>query len=569
MYFMALAVDYDGTLAYDGRVKPKTIEALDKIKASGRKLIMVTGRQLADLKLVFDRLDLFDLIVAENGAVIFRPQTEKQSLLAESPRPEFIEKLKKSGVTPLEIGNIIVATREPQEGIVLEIIREMGLELNIIFNKGAVMVLPSGVSKATGLTEALHEVGLSLHNVVGIGDAENDHAFLHVVGVGVAVANASDAVKQNVGLVTQGECGKGVEELIDQLLKDEKMIVSKGRHKIHVGIDSQDMPVELNPDDSVLIAGNSGIGKSTLATALTEKMAANDFQFCIFDPEGDYEKLENSVGVGDIKSPPSQDQIIELLQEPAQNVVVNTLGVELKDRPSFFVGLAPKIVSLKTSTGRPHWLIIDEAHHLMPAAQKNASISLPREGTILITVHPEEINIDILKTLNVIIILGEQAPKVIKKVGYLIGEPVPDSSLVVPADDEVIVWRRTPDNIIKTVKADKPKQQHKRHTRKYAVGDLSEEFCFYFRGPHGALNLKAQNLMIFLQIAEGIDDTTWMYHLQNNDYSKWFQTHIKDNRLAEAAAKIESDRSLTPAQSRQAISDIVKELYTAPASATS
>ena len=48
----------------------------------------------------------------------------------------------------------------------------------MIFNKGAVMILPSGVNKATGLAAALEELGLSPHNVVGVGDAENDHAFL-------------------------------------------------------------------------------------------------------------------------------------------------------------------------------------------------------------------------------------------------------------------------------------------------------------------------------------------------------------------------------------------------------
>ena len=106
-------------------------------------------------------------------------------------------------------------------------------------------------------------------------------------------------------------------------------------------------------------------------------MVTNGFQFCIFDPEGDYEKLENAIDVGDLKSPPSLEQVIELLQDPARNIVVNTLGVELKERPSFFVQLAPKLVSLKASTGRPHWLIIDEAHHLMPAAQE-ASLFLYR-----------------------------------------------------------------------------------------------------------------------------------------------------------------------------------------------
>jgi len=566
MYFMALAVDYDETLAHEGNVRAETIDALAKIKASGRKLIMVTGRELDDLKQAFDRLDLFDLVVAENGALLYTPQIETQCLLAEPPPAQFITKLKTRGVTPLRIGNIIVATQKPQETTVLEVIRDMGLELKIIFNKDAVMVLPSGINKVTGLAAALKELGLSMHNVIGIGDAENDHIFLRTVGLGVAVANAYETVKQSAGLVTKGESGQGVEELIDQLLKDECALVNKIRHKIVIGSDNQGVFVELNPVDRILIAGSSGIGKSTLATALTEEMVANGFQFCIFDPEGDYENLEGAISIGEIKSPPSQKQIIEMLQDPSHNVVVSTLGIELNERASFFVQLAPKLVSLKTSFGLPHWLIIDEAHHLIPAEKDHNSISLPTEGTIFITVHPDEIAANALKALNVIVTLGPRALDILDHVSQIIGELLPDFSVNTLSENEILIWQRTPISIIKSIKANKPKQQHKRHTRKYAEGDLSEEFCFYFRGPNNALHLKAQNLMIFLQIAEGIDDATWMHHLQRNDYSDWFRNRIKDDALAEATVQIEEDTSLSALQSRQAIAHLVKKRYTGPAS---
>lgn len=195
MYFMAVATDYDETIAHHGTVAADTLAALLQVKASGRKLLLVTGRELAELEQIFDQLDLFDRIVAENGALLYTPQTKTQRLLAEPPPAQFIERLKAYGVTPLSCGQVIVATREPQEMKVLEAIRNEGLELEIIFNRGAVMVLPSGINKASGLSAALKELGLSMHNVVGIGDGENDHLFLRSVGLGVAVANAPDAVK--------------------------------------------------------------------------------------------------------------------------------------------------------------------------------------------------------------------------------------------------------------------------------------------------------------------------------------------------------------------------------------
>jgi hydroxymethylpyrimidine pyrophosphatase-like HAD family hydrolase len=116
------------------------------------------------------------------------------------------------------IGRVIVATVEPHEVSVLQTIKEMGLELEVIFNKGSVMVLPTGVNKATGLREGLSRIGLSTRYTIGVGDAENDHAFLRICGCGIAVANALPTLKERADFVTERPHGEGVAELIDQLL---------------------------------------------------------------------------------------------------------------------------------------------------------------------------------------------------------------------------------------------------------------------------------------------------------------------------------------------------------------
>jgi hydroxymethylpyrimidine pyrophosphatase-like HAD family hydrolase len=221
MHFVALATDYDGTLAQDGCVDPQTVDALDALRRSGRELILVTGRRLPDLQSVFARFDLFDLVVAENGALIYEPSSRSETLLGDAPPAGFVELLRKRGVSPLAVGRRIVATCTPHEQTVLKVIRELGLELQIIFNKGAVMVLPAGVNKATGLAVALERLNLSPCNVVAVGDAENDHAFLRMCGCGVAVANALDILKNDADLVTAAPRGAGVAELIRRLLDND------------------------------------------------------------------------------------------------------------------------------------------------------------------------------------------------------------------------------------------------------------------------------------------------------------------------------------------------------------
>ena len=239
MRFKVLATDYDGTLAHHGTVEPATIEALERFRASGRQLVMVTGREIPELKAAFSRLDLFHLVVAENGAVLFRPSDGWLRLLADPPPAAFAERLRDDGVQPLSVGHVIVATVEPHEVPVIRAIKDLGLELQVIFNKGSVMVLPGGVNKASGLKKGLREIGFSPEDTVGIGDAENDHALLEMCACGVAVANALPMLKEHADLVTAGPHGIGVSELMDRILKDDLAgIVPHPRHREPVRAES-------------------------------------------------------------------------------------------------------------------------------------------------------------------------------------------------------------------------------------------------------------------------------------------------------------------------------------------
>ncbi len=201
MRYHLLATDYDGTLATDGEVAAETVAALEDLLATGRRLVLVTGRELDDLMSVYPDLSIFERVVAENGALLYRPATKERRRLAEPPPPALLAALRRRGVAPLSVGEVIVATREPHEAAVLETIRELGLELQVIFNKGAVMILPAGVNKATGLTAALEELKISPHNVVGVGDAENDHSFLKLCERSAAVGGALPAIRDNADLV--------------------------------------------------------------------------------------------------------------------------------------------------------------------------------------------------------------------------------------------------------------------------------------------------------------------------------------------------------------------------------
>jgi hydroxymethylpyrimidine pyrophosphatase-like HAD family hydrolase len=509
MRYFALATDYDGTLAHDGVVRAETIAALEQLRATGRKLLLVTGRELGDLLRVFPRVDLFDRVVAENGALIYCPATREEQPLGEPPPEAFVAALRAQGVAPLSVGRVIVATWHPNETVVLNTIRDLGLEHQVIFNKGAVMVLPPGINKAAGLSAALGQLRLSAHNVVGVGDAENDHAFMSLCECSVAVANALPMVKQRADYVTIGDHGAGVIELIDMIIADDLRGLEPGmaRHHLLLGqrADKDDTEVRIAPYGvNLLLTGSSGAGKSTLATALLERLAERGYQFCIIDPEGDYEGFEAAATLGDPNRDPSVEAVLELLETSSQNVIVNLLGIALEHRPAFFQKLLPRILELRAHSGRPHWLVIDEAHHLLPASWRPSTGTLPQElsGLMLITVHPDHVSSQVLSLIQTIIAVGESPGKAIQGFGEALGQPTPDLSAVELEPGEALVWSRPvlPDDeqggeALDRLRIAPPSSERRRHSRKYAEGSLGEDKSFYFRGPQGKLNLRAQNLI--------------------------------------------------------------------------
>lgn len=569
MRYLALAADYDGTLARHGRVSPDTVEALKQLAATGRKLLLVTGRELDELLEIFPEIELFDLVVAENGALLYRPSTRARRPLSEPPPPAFVEQLQQKQI-PISVGASIVATVTPHEVTVLETIRNLGLELQVIFNKGAVMVLPPNVNKASGLATALDELGLSPHNVVGVGDAENDHALLRYCEYSVAVANAVPMLKAEADRTTVASHGEGVTELIRSMIETDlaEEVDESSRRRLLMGRRTDGSEVNIPPAlRNILIAGTSGSGKSTLATGLLERLCAEGYQFCIIDPEGDYEDFDEAIVFGTSEHAPSTSEVLTALEQPDTNVVVNLIGLQLQDRPRFFLSLLPRLQELRSQTGRPHWIVVDETHHLLPTDWESASdfLSEDLKSMIYITVHPEWVSPEVLQDVDIVAALGENPAGTLQDFARAANVHPPTMGPVELEAGEALLWFREGAEPPFKMDIEPSQTERRRHRRKYAEGELPPDRSFYFRGPDGKLNLRAQNLLLFIQLADGVDDDTWLHHLGQGDYSRWMRDCVKDQGLAEQVGAIESDQQLSPQDSRKRVREVVEEHYTLPA----
>jgi len=568
MRYLALVTDFDGTLAKNDALSANTESALQRLRVSGRRVILVTGRRLDDLLAVCPRPQLFDMIVAENGALLYIPGNREVRLLADPPPEALIRKLKALAVEPLEIGEVLIATLEPHRRTVQDVVWNLGLEMQVIGNRGSVMLLPAGTNKGTGLQHALHELGLSRHEVVGVGDAENDHSFLVLCECAVAVSNAAASIKEVTAFTTRAPNGRGVVELTDDLIATdlERMGGKLPQHWIALGEGVDGAPVSLAPyGHNVLVAGPSGCGKSTFTAGIVERLIARDYQVCILDPEGDYGTIRNIVAVGNQRRTPGIDEILAILEDPAINISVNLLGTKLEDRPGFFAQLAPSLQAMRARTGRPHWIVVDEAHHLLPSTWGHAASVLPLrlQETILVTVHPKHVARDILRPIDVVVAVGPRPEETLTRFAGAADQELVWPDGLVHQPGHVVVWTLADNRPPFAMRTLPNRSERLRHHRKYAEGNLRWH-SFYFRGPTGSHNLRAQNLVMFCQIAEGIDEQTWTYHLRRGDYSRWFRHAIRDEYLAAEAERIERRSDIDSWQTREIICKLINARYTLP-----
>jgi HAD superfamily hydrolase (TIGR01484 family) len=575
MILHALAVDYDGTIAENGRVHEATAAALARVRESGRRVLLVTGRMLPDLRHVCPGADrMFDAIVAENGAVLYVPERREVKRLADAPEPALLEALQRHGVA-FDVGESIIATNAPYAEAALAAIRETGVERTLIFNKGSLMLLPGGVTKGTGLTAALATLELSAHNLAGIGDAENDHAFLGMCECAVAVADAIPALKERADHVTRSNGPGGVVEFVDEhLLEDAVRLVPRlPRHHLELGRRADDVPVTLPAHGTrLLIVGPSASGKSSLTGLLVERLFAAGRSLCLLDPEGDHQSLADLEGVVTLGGTaqgalPSPDELARLLRARNAGLVLNLSGMSMSEKVEYAARALGAVAAVRTASGQPHWLVVDEVHHVAPAEGSPAAEMLRASGGAVgvITLSVDLLARDVWPGITAVASTHLESFQAALTVLGTAGRPAdaPDvGTTPLERGEAVLAWLDGPASRAVRFRVGRRQVQHQRHVRKYTEGELPPERSFFFRGPTGSLKLRAANLKRFAELAEGVDDDTWLHHLRAGHYSTWLREVIKDAELADEVAALERGAAGDGAESRRRVLDALRRRYT-------
>jgi hydroxymethylpyrimidine pyrophosphatase-like HAD family hydrolase len=302
MHRRILAFDFDGTLAADGSVPPALQKALASVRAAGFTLFLVTGRRHGSVELGLVG-DLFDGIVWENGAVLCHSGAREVFLPFGHLDAGLAEALKVAGV-PVERGSAILSTWRPHEEAVWRVLSAWGGDPVVVHNKDALMILPPGASKGSGLERLLGICGLSRRNLVSFGDAENDLPLLRLGELGVAVADAVPALQAVADLVTTQPGPDGVLEALETywLAGNERNLPLPRREcLIPLGEDEAGQPICMPggrlAGANLGVFGDPNSGKSWVTGLLAEGMHHAGYQVLLIDPEGDYRALRALPGI--------------------------------------------------------------------------------------------------------------------------------------------------------------------------------------------------------------------------------------------------------------------------------
>jgi haloacid dehalogenase-like hydrolase/uncharacterized protein DUF87 len=497
---------------------------------------------LADLHHVAGDLTCFDVIVGENGAVLEFPASGRHVVIGHVPSPAFLRELQRRGI-PFVAGESVVEADARWAGPILEVIRALEQPLILAFNRGRLMVLPQAVAKSSGLRHALLALRISIHNTIGIGDAENDHDLLDACEVGVAVEWGSAALRAVADEVIRGTGPVAVADYIRRVSQEPRLSVGQmGRRRLVLGRQHNGDEVSLAVRGrTILIAGEPGTGKSWLAGLLCEQSILQGYCLCIIDPEGDYRSLEalpSVITLGGDDAPPHARELLRALRYPDVSVIVDLSKVSHHEKREYLGTLLPLLATLRRNTGLPHKILLDEAHYFLAGSDVSHCIDPELAGYILVTYRVSSLPAPIRMTEDAVVMVTRETDPEEAKTLLAMCRPQP----CVGASPEVFRDLQTTE-VALLPGAEEARGQvrrfqlaprlttHVRHRTKYLDMPVLEAQAFVFTG-NGRPGARARTLKEFTGLLRALPPDRLASHLRRHDFSRWIEDVFRDRALA-------------------------------------
>ena len=544
MKLSVIALDYDGTVARDDRLDPRVRDAIAAARTAGIIVLLVTGRILEELRRVAGELHFVDGVVAENGAVVYFADSEYTATLAPTIPPTFLAELSRRRIT-FRVGRCLVDAAASDANAILQVIQSLELPLVLAFNHSRVMVLPQGVSKATGLRAALDTIRRSVRNTLAIGDAENDHELLRVAEVGGAVEWGCRSLQVSADVVVRGSGPSAVADYLYALASTSRLPTPpQARRRLVLGHTEDGKEFSLAVKGrNVLVTGDARSGKSWVAGLLCEQLILHGYCVCVIDPEGDYRSLEGLPGVsvlGGEDPPPTPRDLLRALRYPDRSIVIDLSHLPQDAKVEYIETVLPLLNVLRRRTGLPHRIVIDEAHYFLHGPDANRLLDLELHGYTIVTYCASRLPQDVLANSEVILVTCESSPAEVDalcrccarcqhvdasrwrvQLGHLaIGQAV-----ALPITEEA-------GGEVKLLTLGRRLTPHVRHREKYVDVPVSEQRSFVFTSTDGMPARRATTLRAFVIAAEAMPPQALAGYLRRGDFSRWIDDVFGDHPLA-------------------------------------
>lgn len=569
MYCRAIACDFDGTGATEGRPVPEVYAALAAARAQGIVTLLVTGRVLEDVQRACEDLSSFDAVVAENGAVIYLCSHRRIIQIGNPPPEHFLGELRAQGI-PFHTGAVVVGTWEQHTYKLLELIRRFGLDAQLVFNRSALMVLPSGINKAVGVRRALEELGRSERNLIAFGDAENDIPMLSEAEIGVAAHESLPAVISIADDQVSQPGGAGVASYIHKILQCRGMLPTTRRRAVLLGKTDDGFSVTL-PDSAtlVVISGDPRSGKSWIGGLLAEQEVESGYRVCIVDPEGDYAQLaelSRVVAFGHELPLLSPRAAAKLFSSENLSLILTLWSLTSGEQLSYVHELLAALQETRDHTGFPHWVLIDEAHCFFQAQSACVEfLNSPTGKFCLITYRPSLLAEEVYGDIGAHIVTSTQ----VEEERYFVTKLLQAHDHVVISAHEVlesldpshvgILLKNVPDTSWRVFTPIDRITGHAHHARKYANTRLPDDKAFRFVNAGDVP--AAHNIRELYQAVQSLPFFSLRYHLSQGDFSRWVSDVLGDQQLAKGLRKLERSTPAGATPDRSEILAHIKDHY--------
>jgi hydroxymethylpyrimidine pyrophosphatase-like HAD family hydrolase len=548
----ALACDYDGTLASHDRLAPEAVRALEQARAAGLRVVLATGRTFFELTRVCDRLDLFDAVVVENGGVLYFPGPGTVHDQAPPPPPRLLAALDRRQIA-YQVGRVVVGTWRAREEAVRQALADTGTALEIVHNRAALMLLPEGVTKGSGLRAAARALGLSPHDVVGVGDAENDLPLFDACGFSACPADAVAAVQARVDWVLPGENGRAVAAFIAGPLLEGRLALHRSpRRRVELGwAPATGERVTLPARGvSVLIGGDPFSGKSRLAGLLVERLVAERYAVWVLDPEGDYRPLAE---LGEVAwaAVATEAELAEALgpveRGPAASAVLDLSAGDHPRKVALAAAFLRRARALRAGRGLPHWIVVDEAHYLLhPQGVDPAAVEPAAPGLCLVTHRASWLTPALARAFDVLLLARTTTDEELAFLGGWLAE-CRDGDRIravlphLPPGEFVLVDRVAEGGPQALTFAAAPRRtRHVRHLRKYADASVPLEHRFVLRDAGGRAAGTADSLAALREALAAVPPEVLAHHVGRRDLSRWVADVFGDAALARGLRGVET-----------------------------